>query len=438
MGNKKLLFNTPRTCEKNETTQNYLGKPRLNSAVRNQIELVMKSLDELLPKDHLVRFVWQYVEDSNLSSMLKKIKSVEGSVGRPATDPKILLALWLYATVKGIGSARLIQEYCEMHDAFKWICGGVKVNYHTISDFRSQQGELLDELLVQSVGILANKNIISLEEVAQDGMRVRANAGGSSFKQGTTLKFQLTLANMLVEDLRKEMESNPGACRTRIEAAQKRSVEEKAENLKQAVAELKAVRKSKVRSGNKYLCQVKSENLDNARSSVTDPEARIMKMGDGGFRPAYNIQLATTSIGKGIIGVHVTNSGSDQKQTMGMLKQIEKRYGVVPSKWLQDGGYDNQEEFNRVAQAYKQCTIYMPVKNRKDVNETEARKEWRERMSTQEAKETYSKRGETAEFANAQARNRGMQQFLVKGLAKVQNVVLMYAIVHNMVIILNW
>jgi transposase len=430
MNEQFLFIPTKEYSQEHISQKNYNGKPRLKIAIRNQIEMITKSLDELLPQDHLARDVWTYVEHLNLAIVLKNIRSVEGNAGRPATDPKIFLAIWLYGTIKGIGSARLLEEYCREHDAFKWICGGVQVNYHSLSDFRSLQGEQLDDLLTQSVAILANKDIISLESVSQDGMRVRASAGSSSFRRQGSLRFNLELANMLVTDLKKEAEKNPGACKNRQETARRRALEEKTNKIKSALAELEEVRKSKVRAGKKEQREVKEEDLNNVRASTTDPEARIMKMADGGFRPAFNVQFVTTNKGKAIIGVDVSKSGSDQKQTLGMIKQVEKRYKVVPKNWLQDGGFNNALELEKIVKAYKSCTVYMPPKDIKKHNE--ATLGLSKRMETEEAKKIYKERGETAEFANAQARNRGMQRFLVRGIDKAICVSLLFAITHNM------
>lgn len=446
MSSQFTLFNAPDTTVSDNFAEIHNGKPRLKSPVRNQIEIVQKSLDDLLPKEHLARDVWRFVQRMDLSTSLKKILSVENHPGRPATDPKILLTLWLFATLKGISSARLIDEYCSEHDAFKWICGGIKVNHHTISDFRSFQGELLDELLTQTVAILAQKNIISLEAVSQDGMRVRANAGSSSFKREQTLQLNLELAAMLVSDLKEEADKNPGSCKTRIESAQRRAAEEKAKNIEDALKELAEVRKSKVRAWKKELRHVKEEDLQNTRASTTDPEARVMKMAAGGFRPAYNVQFASTNVGKAIIAVDVTKSGSDQKQTLKMIKLVEEKYGTTPEKWLQDAGYNNRTELLKVGRQYKNCKIYMPVKvtegNKGDVHkrlatDDEIIGEWRERMGTEEAQEIYKERASTAEYVNAIARNRGLQQFLVRGSMKVKAVALLFALTHNMMLVIN-
>lgn len=442
MERQLTLFKSSGDTVKAISTEICACKPRLNSPIRNQVEMIMKSLDESLPKDHIARDIWKYVNSLNLSILLKQIRSVEGNAGRPATDPKIYLALWLLGTIKGISSARVLEEYSQEHIAFKWICGGVKVNYHSLSDFRSFQGEQLDELLSQSVAILANNEIISLEVVSQDGMRVRASAGRSSFKKEKSIQMNLELAKMYLSDLKEEAEKNPGACKTRLEAAQKRSAEEKAKNLENALAELKEIRKSKIRGGKTSLDQVKQTDLENAKASITDSDARIMKMADDGYRPAYNVQFATTVKGKAIIGVDVAKTGSDQKQTLRMIKQVENKYGIVPTKWLQDGGYKNLNELKKIGKRYKNCKIYMPLpekdgsKDKKNLDSKEIN-EWRERMSTEEAQSIYKKRAETSEFVNAQSRNRGLQQFMVRTLPKVKCVALIYAIVQNMTIALN-
>ena len=447
MDDQKALFPLNDGSQNEEIPTPSYGKPRLSSPIRNQVEMIMRTLDDLLPQEHLARDIWKYVEGLDLSLVLVKIQSVIGHAGRPAIDPKILLAIWLLATTKGIGSARLIEEYCREHIAFQWLCGGVSINYHSISDFRSDHGKQLDDLLTQSIAILARFGSISLEKVSQDGMRVRASAGSSTFKREETLENYLILAKFLVQDIKEEAEKNPGACKSREAAAQVRAATERVERIELALTELKEIRKekteSKKRDNNK---NIKQEVLEKVRASTTDPEARVMKMACGGFRPAYNVQFATTNVGKAIIGVDIAKKGTDYDQTLKMIGQVEDRLGIVPDKWLQDAGYENQAELNKVGEKYKDCKVYMPVrvtkKNENNPHErlpkdSEVSAEWRERMGTDEAKEIYKERGETAEFVNAQSRNKGLQQFLVRGVDKVTCVALLYAIVQNMTIALN-
>src|SRR5438128_7286299 len=148
------------------------GSPRLRYANRHQVEMRICAFDSLIPEDHPVRVVWAYVERLDLSNLSAKIKAVEGRAGASATDPRILLTLWLYATLRGIGSARELARRCDPDTGevpFQWICGGVTVNYHTLADFRVEHTEVLDGLLTNSVAVLLEQELVSMARVAQDG-----------------------------------------------------------------------------------------------------------------------------------------------------------------------------------------------------------------------------------------------------------------------------
>jgi transposase len=437
MNEQNTLFSLPEAPESEQLINNYHGKPRLKSAVRNQVEMVMKSLDDLLPPDHLARDVWNYVVNLDLSKSLARIQATEGNVGRPATDPKILLSLWLYGTIKGIGSARMLNEFCKEHDAYKWLCGGVDVNYHTLSDFRTTQEEQFNHILIQSVALLSKANIITLEKVSQDGIKVRAHAGSSSFRRGVTLATQLEFAKLLVEDLKEEAKKNPNACKDRIRAAQLRSAQEKQQNLNMALEELEKVNADKIATAKRDRKKVSEEVLEKTRSSMTDPQARIMKMACGGFRPAYNIQFASTNVGKAIIAVEVLNKGNDKNQICNMIQRIEKLHDIIPEKYFVDGGYTGKEELERTVEKYKSCEIYMPVPEKQKLNESEAEVALRTRMESLEGKELYKERAATAEHVNAQSRNRGLDQFRVKSIKKVTCMALIFAIAQNVSIALN-
>ncbi len=441
-----MLFDLPEKPQK-PLFKSTNVKPRLNSAVRNQYELIPNILEDILPKEHLARSVWGYVESLDLSIVLNKIQSVENHVGRPATDPKILLSLWLFATINSIGSSRVIETFCKEHDAFKWICGGVKVNYHTISDFRSRYGDQLDELLTMSVTALANAEIISLEKVSQDGMRVRASAGSGSFSREPTLNDKYVLAQQLMEDIKNEEKRHPGASKSRLAAAERKSAEDRLKRLANAKDELDKIRNEKSEYAKKERKILDNTELEKVRVSTTDCEARVMKMACAGFRPAFNVQFASTNVGKAIIGVDVTNKGCDNHQLTKMIEQVERRYNQVPKKWFVDGGFDSQDEMNLAGEKYKECKVYMPVriteKNKanpyeKQPKDSEVVGEWRERMGTDEAKESYKERAATAEYSNAQARNRGLQQFFVRGIEKTRCVALLFAITHNMMISIGY
>jgi transposase len=388
------------------------------------------ALDALLPEDHQARLVWQYVEGLDLSPLYEQIRAVEGWAGRDAIDPKILMALWLYATLDGVGSSRQLDRLCCEHVAYQWICGGVSVNYHTLSDFRTAHTEFLDELLTQSVATLMHQELVTLDRVAQDGMRVRANAGAASFRRRKTLEECQSEAQQQVEALRQEVEADPGASSKRQQAARRRAARERSERIRRALDEMPDV-ESKKKAGQK----------DKARVSTTDPEARVMKMPDGGFRPAHNVEFATDTASQVITGVEVVNTGSDQGQMSPMVEQHQDRYGQAPDEVLVDGGFAKHEDIEKVSSPENGTVVYAPVQKPKNdardphaarPGDSEVIAEWRRRMGTPEAKEIYKERASTAECVNAIARNRGLRQFLVRGLAKVRAVALWFVLAHNL------
>ena len=405
------------------------GTPRLRCANRSQVVFRASALDDLLPEDHPARLIWQYVESLDFESILQQIRSVEGHAGRRPADPKILMALWLFATIEGIGSARQLAKLCTIHAAYQWICGDVSINHHGLSDFRTGHGEFLDQLLTESVATLMQEGLVTLHRVAQDGMRVRASAGAASFRREKTLQECLAEAKEQVQTLRQELEDDPAAANKRQQAARERAARERKERIQKALDQLDEVRAKK-----------KPQDRDKARVSTTDPDARVMKMADGGYRPAYNVQFATDTPSQIIVGVEVTNSGSDQGQMAPMVEQIEERHGKPPDEMLIDGGYAKQEDIDKVSAPQGKTTVYAPVMKSKvpgrDVHaprqdDSPAVAEWRQRMATDEAKEIYKERAATAECVNAIARNRGYWQFPVRGSPKARVIALWYALVHN-------
>lgn len=392
------------------------------------MELRAIDLEGLLASDHPARAVWEFVESLDLSRLYATVKAVEGRAGRPATDPRILIALWLYAIVEGVGSARAIERLTQQHDAYRWICGGVSVNHHSLSDFRVEHVEFLDGVLTHSVAVLVRQGLVKLNRVAQDGIRVRASAGASSFRRKPTLERCLEEARTQVERLRQELEEDPEATSRRQAAARQRAAEDRQRRVTEALAQMKDVESKK-----------KPADKDKARVSTTDPEARVMKMADGGFRPAYNGQFSVDTEAQIVTGVDVSNQGSDQGQLVPMLKQHKKRYGRMSEEGLVDGGFTGQEGLETATQMG--VRICAPVAKPKNPNrdphvplptDPPEIAEWRQRMATEQAKEIYKQRAATVECVNAIARNRGLQRFLVRGPNKVRAVLLWFAIAHNL------
>ena len=409
------------------------GTPRVKLPQRDQIEFRACCWNDLLPEGHQARIVWDYVKGLDLTSLYQPIKAVERGVGRAAIDPMILFALWLYATLRGVGSAREVARRCDRQTgevAFQWICGGVSVNYHTLADFRTAHVEVLDEVLTTSVAALMHEELVTLDRVAQDGIRVRASAGAASFRRQPTLEEHLTEAREQIAALKAELDADPNAANRRQRSARERAARERAERLEKALEHVAEV------AGKKQ-----ADEKPNARASTTDPEARVMKMGDGGYRPAYNVQFATDTATQIITGVEVSNSGSDQGKMAPMVDQHEERYSERPREMVVDGGFAKKEDITQVSPPEGETIVYAPVQKAKkeEIDPHTPRKtdspavaEWRTRMATPEAKEIYKQRAATAECVNAIARNRGLQQFRVRGSPKVKAIILWFVLAHNL------
>ena len=404
------------------------GVVRIQQADRSQVRMEVVDLDSLLPADHRARAVWAFVAGLDLSKLYAKVRAVEGGAGRAPIDPKILLALWLYATVEGVGSARALDGLCDSHVAYRWLRGGVGVNYHTLSDFRTAHEAVLSELLTQSVAALMSKGLVELKRVAQDGVRVRAAAGAASFRRKRRLQQCLDEAREQVQRLRQELEEDPAATSRRQQAARERAARERQQRVEEALRQMPEVEEKKP-----------ADKREEARVSTTDADARVMKMPDGGYRPGFNVQFAADTGAQVVTGVDVTNVGSDRSQMEPMIEQHDARYHRHPSEVLVDGGFVKKEAIDAVTG--EGVTVYAPVqpskKDTRDVHEpreddSEAVAAWRRRMATEEAKKIYRERAATAECVNAAARNRGLRQFLVRGLGKVRCVALLFALAHNL------
>lgn len=400
--------------------------PRLRQPERRQVTLRPVSLDELVAEDHRVRQVWAFAERLDLSAWYRAIKAVEGQPGHPPADPRLLLALWLYATVEGVGSARALARLCAEHHAYRWLCGGVSVNHKTLADFRVTHGSLLDGLLADSFAAMIEAGMASLERVAQDGVRVRAAAGAASFRRQSRLLELRRAAAERVAELRAELETDPAAASRRQAVARERAARERSERIAAALAAIDRL-------------QTKAD----ARASTTDADARVMKMADGGFRPAYNLQLASDTKSGMIAAVSLDNGGSDMGKMAPMVDTLAAAYGSRPGEHLADGGYASLADI--AALDAGGTTAYVPVpkpkhqdrdRHRPRADDRPAIAAWRQRMASAQAREIYKERAATAECANAQARNRGLRQFPVRGLAKVTAIALWFALAHNMMRIL--
>lgn len=422
---------------------NKFGKVRLRTPDRSQVLMKMESAEDLISDDHAVRVVWKVVESLDLSAFDESIKARQGVRGRDATSPRLLVALWLYATIRGIGSARELARMCTDCRAFEWLCGGVSVNHHLLSDFRVDHAEALDGLMTRVVALLVEKKLVKVFRISQDGTRVRACAGASSFRRAERLEKLLEMAGAHVAQIKAifdDPEQSAGLS-AKQKAARTRAAREKQERVQKAIDRLPAARKMQEKIAKKVAKKDKAKKLKEPRASTTDADARVMKMPDGGYRPAVNMQFAVDTQSRAILGVDAVDQGSDHHLSEPMRLQVEQRTGQKVMEHLIDGGYLVKEEIERAAA--ENVTVYVPPKpprNKKErgdqyqamPGESQTLTDWRKRMGSEAGKEIYKQRASTVETVNADLKtHRGLDRLRVRGLNKARSIALWMALAYN-------
>ena len=444
-----ILLELPRAVESgvNSKTEEELKAPvRLRQPQRKQLAMVPQCIDDLVRADHPVRMVVGVVERLDVSEFCKPIKAREGGVGRDATAPSLLVALWLYGCIRGIGSARELARRCEESMPFRWLCGGVSVNHRLLSDFRTDHGEALDNLLTQVIASLVDQGLVKVSRISQDGVRVRVGAGAGSFRREERLRQLLEEAKQHVEELRRQLEAPEKLAGDKAKKvkAEKRRAEEKQKRLEQAIQQLPELKKKREEAAKRAGKGKSGDKIRNKelRVSTTDAEARVMKMANGGFNPAVNVQLATDTESRVVVGVEVSNEGYDAAGlSEPMRRQVEERTGKKVEEHLLDGGYLRTEDIEDAHE--DEVKLYVPPKSaRTEKNrgreleikpgDSKAVQEWKTRMASEEGQEIYKQRAATSETVNADLRTyRGLTQILVRGLDKSRCVALWCVLAYN-------
>ena len=421
------------------------GKLRLRRPERQQMGWVAQCVDDLVRSEHPVRMVQAVVEKLEVSGFCEPVQAREGRAGRDATDPRLLVGLWLYGCIRGIGSARELARRCEESAPFRWLCGGVTVNHRMLSDFRSDHGEALDELLTQVIASLVDRGVVRVSRVSQDGVRVRVSAGAASFRREERLEELLRQATEHVEELRRQADAGENTGVTaRQRVARERGARERQQRLEEAIAQLPELKQKQAQAAQRAgqgKCGQKIRDQQ-PRVSTTDPEARRMKMPNGGFNPAVNVQLATDTASRAIVGVEVSKEGADSVGLSAPLReQVEQRSGRKVQQHLLDGGYLRKED---IEHSHEQgVELFVPPKPARNPQnrgrelepqpgDSAAVRAWKQRMASEKGKEIYKQRGATSETVNADLRSyRGLTQITVRGLAKIQCVALWCALAYN-------
>jgi len=470
------------------------AKPRLKPIDRRQMMMRSIDIEKLVEGDHPVRAIWEMLGQVDLSRFEEGIRAVEGHAGQATLAPQLLASLWIYAYSEGVSSARELSRMCEYEPGCQWLTAMEAMNYHTLSDFRVEQQEALDELFTQILGVLSAEGLVELKQVTQDGTKVKASAGKDTFRREQRLREHLCLAEKQIKAMG---DPRSDSVSQRVAKAQERALRERKQRLELALEELKKVRESKP-----------DEEKAEARVSTSDPEARVMKNGDGGYAPAYNVQVSTDAKHGIIVDVQAVKAGNDWDQLMPAVERIEERL-EVPRQMITDAGYTNHEnieaaagkkidligpvpEATTSAQRYEQRGISVdfhveafrydaaadhyvcpagkilslttkehqigrikwkyrarpsdcrvcpfreqccPKTTSRRITrseDSETVKAFLAKMQSEEAKQIYRQRAQVAEFVNACIKDKfGLRQFRLRGLVKVQTECLWASVTYN-------
>lgn len=460
---------------------------------RQQMSWRAVDVDKLVSEDHPARAIWTLVGHLDLRSFYEVIGSSAAEGGRPAFDPRLLISLWVYAYSQGIGSAREVARRCEYDPAFQWLTGLLEVNHHTLADFRVEKHKELDELFTQVLAALSQEGLITLEQVVQDGTKIKAVAGTRSYQGVGAIREHLEGARQRVAEMGDPQEE----AHPRVRRARERAGRERQQRLEKALEELGKLQASK--SGGK----AKSR----ARVSVSDPEARVMKHSDGGLALSYNAQISADAARGLIVGVAITQDANDAAQLLPAVDRLQERFGSRPRQMVADGGYTTRENIEKIARREvdflgplektesgatapqrwaPSAFVYEPASNRYRCpegkwlrpqgrrrqrsgaiahlyqasfsdcqaclrkpeccpeNQSRGRgllrweesapvRAFREKMATAEAQAQYRRRGQVVEFCHAWIKSKlGLRQFHVRGLAKVATELLWACFTYNL------
>jgi len=411
---------------------------KLHSPCRNQMEMQINCIDTLLPADHKARDVWEFVNSMDCGPCFALLKTFSGSDGRPATSPQVLLALWIYSIMDGNISARKLATLCVEHNAYKWIAGGVPINRTTLAEFRTLNPLLFEDLLTNTLAVMLKAGLINDTDFSQDGTKIKANAGFNSYRREETLEITKQYLKKYIAQLTLNHESSYDKFK---QTREKRIAQERLERVEEALKILENERDLKKENGTRNREPPSDDDLKEVRVSKTDPTARKMKMGDNGFRLAYNVQLATGMQSRVVFGVDVVTTldpGTSPKMMAKVHSRLRKLGMHPPKNWIGDSAYSSKRDVETAAEIFPYCQYYAPPKVRKGIDpkkhlkkDSEAVKRWRDLIGKEEVEELYKLRCSTAEFSNAQMKQRGWREFLVRGLEKVTSSVLLNAITQN-------
>jgi transposase len=295
-------------------------------------------VEKLIDDDHGARSIWELVGRLDLSLYYAQIDAVEGRAGREHTDPQLLISLWLYAYSRGISSARELARQCEYEPGCQWLCGLEAISHRTLSGFRSEFKAGLDDLFVQVLGMLSAEGLITMERVTLDGTKIKANASGNTFRRKQKIEAHLALAREQVQIMNAQAADEEKTAQ-RQASARRRAARQRVSRLEAACREVERLQREKKHDRKDFV----------ARASSTDPEAHVMRNGEGGTVPSYNVQLMTDTAHGLVVNVEATTDAIDYRQLEPALERCERALECRPQQVVADGDYTNHASVQAAA-----------------------------------------------------------------------------------------
>jgi transposase len=340
MTEQKVLLDMPAAAPAMADARESSAPLKLKSLDRSQLVMMTLDVDSLISPEHKARAIWDLTGTLDLTSFYGDIRSQTGLPGRQHNDPRLLISLWLYAYSEGTSSARELSRTMEHEPGLRWLAGLQVINHTTLSDFRKDYREALDEVFTQLLAVMEAAGLVSLEQVMHDGTKIQAQASGNSFRREKTVRERLQQAREVVAELGDPDDEEKAS---RRQAARRRAARQQVERLEGAMRELQEIQRTK--RGD--------EEKAEARVSITEPEARLMKHGnDGGIAPSYNLQLTTDAEQKVIVNQQLTTSSSDGSvDLLDAVEEVHENLGRKPDQLVADGGYTNRKNIIELADA---------------------------------------------------------------------------------------
>jgi transposase len=426
-------------------------KNRFRDYDPDQILMLPPSLQDWLPKDHLVHFIRTAVDQLDLNAIYA---SYEDARGRPPYSPRMMVAVWLYAYCLGVRSSRRVERALIEDVGFRVLSGNQQPDYWTLNAFRTRHIQALGNLFVQTVLLAQKAGLVELKQVAADGTKLKANASKHSAmsydrmeKEEKRLREEIERYFKEADEIDEEENRRFGKRRgdelpehldtheKRLKAIQKAKKELEEEAKERVRAEQEQRRKEADKAGRPYQPKKDPEDAKpdpKAQRNFTDPESRIMRSSEKAFIQGYNAQAAVDADSQIIVGADLTHQAADVNHLPDLIEQVIRNTNDVPNEISADAGYFSESNLAKLEELGIEAYIppdrikhsewkkQKPPRGRIPKNLSPADR-MRRKLRTVAGRRRYKLRQCSIEPTFGQIKEgRGLRQFLHRGLEKVR------------------